>query len=62
MLSRAYEWPLQAKFAESSLARRVPLSQQTPHRSTPITTMESLPFEVRLHTEGAMNMPLKAYE
>jgi hypothetical protein len=25
MLSRPYEWPLQAKFAESSLARWAPL-------------------------------------
>jgi len=33
-----------------------------PPRSRPITIMGSLPFEVHLHTEGAMDVQLKAHE
>ena len=33
-----------------------------PPRSTPITKVGSLPFEVRLHPEGAMEVQLKAHE
>ena len=53
MLPRAYEWPLQATFAESSLARRVPLLRPSPCRPTPIPTT-ALPFVVRLDADGAM--------
>jgi hypothetical protein len=52
MLSRAYEWPLQAKVAESSLARRVLLSPPTACRSTPITTT-GLPFAIHCDSVGA---------
>jgi hypothetical protein len=55
MLSRAYEWPLQAKFAESSFARRVPLSQPTPCRPTPIA-ITALPFRIYLDAEGARKL------
>ena len=53
MLSRAYEWPLQATFAESSLARRVPLLRPSPCRPTPITTTVLL-FLVRVDADGVM--------
>jgi hypothetical protein len=33
-----------------------------PPRSRPIATMGSLPFEARLHLEGAVEMRLIAYE
>lgn len=59
MLSRAYEWPLQATFAESSLARRAPSSRPTLCRSTPIATT-ALPFMVRVDLEGAMSMRFTA--
>ena len=52
MLSRAYEWPLQATFAESSLARRVPLSRPSPCRPTPIATTELVSFRVCLNEGG----------
>jgi hypothetical protein len=55
MLSRAHEWPLQATFAESSLARRVPLPRPTPCRPTPIATTV-LHFMVRLDAEGGMEL------
>ena len=48
--------------------RRIVFSEKSavvathPPRSRPITTMGSLPFEVRLHTEVAMAVQLKAYE
>jgi hypothetical protein len=59
MLSRAYEWPLQATFAESSLARRALLSRPTLRRSTPTTTT-ALRFSLRLDAEGGMDLRLIA--
>jgi hypothetical protein len=59
MLSRAYEWPLQATFAESSLARRVPLLRPSPCRPTPIATT-ALPFVLRLEADGAMTVRYSA--
>jgi hypothetical protein len=59
MLSRAYEWPLQATFAESSLARRAPSSRPTPRRSTPIATT-GLRFVVRLNEGGRSRIRLIA--
>jgi hypothetical protein len=59
MLSRAYVWLLQANFAESSLARRVPLSRLIPRPRTPIATT-ALPFSIRLEADGVMGVRLVA--
>ena len=61
MLSRAYEWPLQATFAESSLARRAPSSRPTPRRSTPIATT-ALAFRMGVDAEGVRELQLFASE